>query len=970
MKRPVIAIATTVTILLTLLSQSALFIHAESSVNAPASDINEDTSGLFILGYPKENGYANYDKANSTLTTPLVDIRIAGDAYTEDKDASVTKCSSYEGVSNCASWESEQGSITYTVTVPETGRYRIALGYYPDPSSTANVELALAINGQTPFVEAETMSFERIWVDESEITQDNRGNELRPMQTVLPQWMENDCRDKEGLVSDSFLFVLQKGGNAITFSAIRESFILGYVRIYNEDSVDTYKQYRAKQDAQSITDYESYYQGEDADRKSDSSLYPISDRTSSATVPYHYSKIRMNTIGGSNWNSPGQWLEWDITVPISGWYTISLRERQNLLRGLNSYRRISIDGSVPFSEMEDAAFSYSGKWRVTTLGDGTEAYQFYLTAGETHTLRMEAVVGDTGDVITQIEKCVYDLNYIYRKIIMITGVTPDIYRDFDIDQAIPELQDEFNRIAAVLETQLSNIEETIGKKSPEAAILNEMSEQLRSLAKKPDSLSERLENYKTNISTLSEWVTSAEEQPLEIDWIRVASSDMENRDANESIGDTAKRVALSFFASFVEDYDSIGNVAEDGSKALTVWVGSGREQAQIVKTMIDDTFTEQTGISVNVSLVQGSLMEATMAGQGPDIALNVARYLTVDLAARGALLCLSDRTGFQELTGEYQDTAFVPYTLNGKVYGIPETQEYNMLFYRADIFEELGIKPPSTWEELYALIPIIERNNMDVGLPSLTTQAAGDYYTPFPKTLPTLLIQNGLGWYNDTITQTTLSSSTAMDCWTKFIELYRDYGLPVYFDFSTRFRTGEMPMGIASFTTYNYLYISAPEIRGMWEMTPVPGTVQKDDTVDNREEGYGMGCVVFSKVAEKNREDDAFQLVKWWAGSSVHTRYGREMESILGPAGRYATANLKAFENMPWSASEEKVLKSQWNNVVEQPEIPGSYFLSRNLANATIEAVYDGTNPLKTLKKYNDYINEELERKRTELGLE
>ena len=28
----------------------------------------------------------------------------------------------------------------------------------------------------------------------------------------------------------------------------------------------------------------------------------------------------------------------------------------------------------------------------------------------------------------------------YRKIIMITGVTPDIYRDYDLDEKIPELK--------------------------------------------------------------------------------------------------------------------------------------------------------------------------------------------------------------------------------------------------------------------------------------------------------------------------------------------------------------------------------------------------------------------------------------------------------------------------------------------------------------------------------------------------
>ena len=74
--------------------------------------------------------------------------------------------------------------------------------------------------------------------------------------------------------------------------------------------------------------------------------------------------------------------------------------------------------------------------------------------------------------------------------------------------------------------------------------------------------------------------------------------------------------AKPFFYSFFTDYDSVGNTV-DGKESLTVWVGSGREQAQIIKTMVDDSFTAKTGIYVNISLVQGSLLEATMAGKRP-----------------------------------------------------------------------------------------------------------------------------------------------------------------------------------------------------------------------------------------------------------------------------------------------------------------------------------------------------------------
>ena len=68
-------------------------------------------------------------------------------------------------------------------------------------------------------------------------------------------------------------------------------------------------------------------QGEKAVRKSDISLYPTTDRTSCATQPFSESQTRLNTIGGSNWSNPGQWLEWELDVQTTGLYRIDLRVR-------------------------------------------------------------------------------------------------------------------------------------------------------------------------------------------------------------------------------------------------------------------------------------------------------------------------------------------------------------------------------------------------------------------------------------------------------------------------------------------------------------------------------------------------------------------------------------------------------------------------------------------------------------------
>lgn len=67
-------------------------------------------------------------------------------------------------------------------------------------------------------------------------------------------------------------------------------------------------------------------------------------------------------------------------------------------------RRLSIDGAVPFAEAACLRFPYTSRWDLLTAADGEgEPYLFYLPAG-THTLRLEAVLGELAPIIRQAER--------------------------------------------------------------------------------------------------------------------------------------------------------------------------------------------------------------------------------------------------------------------------------------------------------------------------------------------------------------------------------------------------------------------------------------------------------------------------------------------------------------------------------------------------------------------------------------
>ena len=97
--------------------------------------------------------------------------------------------------------------------------------------------------------------------------------------------------------------------------------------------------------------------------------------------------------------------------------------------------------------------------------------------------------------------------------------------------------------------------------------------------------------------------------------------------------------------------------------------------------------------------------------------------------------------------------------------------------------------------------------------------------------------------------------------------------------------------------------------------------------------------------------------------------YGNDIEAIVGTMGRFDTANVEALEKLSWTTTEVSLLKDQMLSQVEIPVIPASYGVTRGLINAFREVVNNAENARDTLFWYNKDINDEITRKREDLGL-
>lgn len=842
------------------------------------------------------------------------------------------------------------------------GLYQIKLSYCALEGNGTNINTNWSIDGTTPFYELGYTTLYRVWEDDYEpgTKKDSRGNDITPTQTEKKVPITTFISDTTGSYEEPFYVYLSDGNHTLEISSNREPIGIYSVEFCLKDEIKDYSKVKEKYNKnnyKATKDVLKTYEAEKCSAKSDSTIYASNDKDSPKTTPYSTTSMLLNSIGGTNFATQGQWIEWEIDAPQNGLYKLAFRVKQNVLSGSFTTRSIYIDDKVPFNECKRIEVSYSAKWQNVSIPG-----EVYLTKGK-HKVRMEVSIGRLGEIIRDVKESVSQLNIAYRNIIMLTGTKPDSYRTYDLRENIPEIFDILEEEMLALEKANKQLIEMNGKRGSMNGILQSFSKQLSLFIEDEDEIQKMLDSYKTNISSLSSWIVSMKSQPLQIDKLYLYSPDMTLPKAKAGFWSQLLHEIKSFFASFSVDYNTIGDYVDESNNQIEVWVQAGRDQANIIKTLILNSFNSENCPDVDLKLVQGQLMTATASGRGPDVALQVAAADPVNYAIRGASLNLKDFEDYNEISNRFRESALLPYEFNGGVYALPETQTFQVMFYRTDILEELELQPPKTWNEMFLILGKLQKKNMTIGIQPPNSMI-GNFNAL--STMSMLLYQKGGKLYTDNNTKSGLSTIEAQEVFESWVSMYTDYEVPVSYNALNRFRTGEMPIVIEDFSLYNLLQASATEIQGMWSFTSVPGT-PNSDAIDYSVAGTGMACMILSGT--ENREG-AWEFLKWWTSDSVQTNYGNEIENKLGTSARYASANIQAFNKMPWSVNELKQLNSLWGNVKGIPEVAGGYFTSRHLNNAFRRVINYGEEPKQTILDYAENIDKEIVAKRKELGIE
>ena len=290
-------------------------------------------------------------------------------------------------------------------------------------------------------------------------------------------------------------------------------------------------------------------------------------------------------------------------------------------------------------------------------------------------------------------------------------------------------------------------------------------------------------------------------------------------------------------------------------------------------------FEEATGIKVNFEIEEYSAIttkkevELSARSDAYDVihidSTNVARYGNAGWAEN-----LMPRIN---ASPEYQYNDFLPaaaaiFKQDNSVYGIPVSCETWVNFYRKDVFDELGLTPPRTPEELLAVCEKIKASGKDIYPVSMRgRQGQGNNVFQWGFLLYAL---NGR-YYNDGMTALTLNSPETVASVKLYAKLVQDYSPPgavdaTYTDAWTAFAQGKAAMFLDTTTAAsNFQQQGTSAIIDKWDVVRIFSALNIKYLPMF---SHGITINAFSR-----KKDAAWEYVKWYTGREMQRKLGEEV---------------------------------------------------------------------------------------------
>ncbi len=853
--------------------------------------------------------------------------------------------------------------ITFVNTSTESGLYYFALDYYELEESIDNTQISIKINGVTPFYESQTIVLPSKWeLTTQEFTLDRYLNEIQPSSDKIKDWYHHKINDYRGMHPGLFAFEL-KENDVIEIEYVNGQLLIGQFYYVLEDQIPTYASYLATHGNSNVIDDSITIAARDMSSRNDASIRLRSEYDPS-NLYYDTQFLRLNVIFGDSWQNSGQAVSYSVDVKTSGYYYLSFKYRQYMIKDMPVFRKIKIDGDVPFDLLENYAFPYTVSFINRSLVDeNNENLKIYLEAG-THELTLEAVNYPYRQTIETIQYIMSEIQNLALNIKRYTSGGTDRYRDWDIETYFPSASSDILDWAELLNQSYTRLLGLTSIDQPsEIGNMKVAATRLTNIANDINKLPSLMVQFSDGDSSVNQMLGNMMQRLMRSN-LELERSIFHGEDpiakpyANIFVRfwEGTKRLVLSFV-------NNPYSASTRKDNEITVWVNHPRQYIEIMQSMIDERYAGPMKITLSQMPDQNKLVLANASGQSPDIAIGVNHWIPYDFAVRSASLDLRQFAGYEELVTHFSKGAMIPYVFEQGVYGLPETQNFWVTYYRRDILDSIGITEiPQTWDEIIEILPLLQSYGMNYFVP--LAQYSG--LKPFVATLP-FIYQFGGDLYSPDGMQTNINSEATLKGITLMSELFTLYNTPKYVgSFYNHFRYGLLPIGISDLSTYILLDTAAVELDGLWGMDLHPGVLDPDTGKINRYSAVGAQASMIMSNTEY--PEQSWDFLKWWMSTDVQSDFAFLVQSTYGQAYFWNTANLDAFETLSMPREYKDIVLEQWTYALEASRIPGAYMVEREISNAWTKIVFDGINPRQALDEAVRISNREIIYKMAEFG--
>lgn len=403
---------------------------------------------------------------------------------------------------------------------------------------------------------------------------------------------------------------------------------------------------------------------------------------------------------------------------------------------------------------------------------------------------------------------------------------------------------------------------------------------------------------------------------------------------------------------------SVGAFAEK----ITVWSWYDGTLGAAFKQLVEEDFEAKTGIEVDLQTVpiadmNTKLLLAVVGGDAPDV-VELYSNQVVELGVRGALYNIANMPELQSTFDQMLPGLMRQLSYRDAIFALPGEVNWAWTYYRTDILQEIGAEVPKTWDEMKSLSNKLKAREMEIYY-----DWQGDTASRSTGRLLPFVFQRGTDIYTEDGQASNLDDPRVIEGFKELIGLFQDYKWPLEDPGYQTFIDGATPIQIYQ-NWYYSVWERSPQIAGKWEIDEVPGTLQKDGTIDRTNTGK---MLTWSITTPSKQKEAAAKFLEWSVSPEFVAKFSK-MVYNSPDKWRLFFSSRDGLDQSGFPEEQMHLAKAALDNVKMQRAIVGGYVADRYIDFAFHSVVLQNKDPEEALKSAAKDSTDEIQRKLKEFS--